>query len=236
MNFRSRTIVQLALSLVLTASCFAADQAYLYVVQGMPGRDVADSLNPGLPIDILINGDCMVRGLSFASTAGPYTLSPATYDVEISWANTLAPCTNSPEITTQVALGSGANESIVAALSTEGQPALLQLGDNLSPITSGDARFVFANTADASALQATLTQVGVQNPKTFTVTAAAGAQAVVVVPAGTYLVQVIASGGTTVLASEQMELANQAATFTYAAGEAANNTVGLINRVIRDVF
>jgi hypothetical protein len=55
-------------------------------------------------------------------------------------------------------------------------------------------------------------------------------------PEGTYLVQVSASGSTTVLASEQIEMADQTASFTYAAGEESNSSVGLINRTVRDVF
>jgi hypothetical protein len=125
--------------------------------------------------------------------------------------------------------------SAVAALSG-GQPNLLQFADNLSPVAPGNARFVFANAANAPALEATLTQVYVKNPKTFTLTADPDAQAIASVPAGTYLVQVVATGSATVLASEQIDLADQSATFTYAAGEAANNSVGLINRVVRDVF
>jgi len=236
MKFRSRTVLQLALCFALGASAFAANNAYLYVVHGIPGRDIADNLNPGLPIDILVNGEnCLVRGLTFSNTSGPFTLSPGQYDVQISLANALAPCTNPPMIASQVPLTAGASVSIVAALSG-GQPTLLQFTDNLSPIAPGNARFIFAQSADAPALQVTLTQVNVKHPKTLTLTVEPGAQAFVSVSAGTYLVQVNAIGSTTVLASEQIGLGDQTATFTYAAGEAANNSVGLINRVVRDVF
>jgi hypothetical protein len=134
-----------------------------------------------------------------------------------------------------VTLAAGASVSAVAAISG-GQPALLDFTDNLSAVAPGNARFVFVNCADAPALQAALTQLYVKDPKTFTIKASPGAQQAVSVPAGTYLVQVVAAGGTTVLASEQIDLADQSATFTYAGGEAANNSVGLINRAVRDVF
>jgi hypothetical protein len=125
--------------------------------------------------------------------------------------------------------------SAVAAISG-GQPTLLDFADNLSPVTPGNVRFVFVNSADAPALQATLTQLFVKNPKTFTITASPGAQQAAILPAGTYLVRVVAAGSKTVLASEQIDLADQSATFTYAGGEAVNNSVGLINRAVRDVF
>jgi hypothetical protein len=134
MRLRTRVVLQLAaLCFVLAAYGFAADNAYLYIVHGIPGRDVADNLNPGLPIDVLISGTCLARGLSFGNTSGPLSFSAGTYDVEISDANTLAPCTNAPLIDSQMTLTSGENMSAVAAISG-GQPTLLQFTDNLSPV------------------------------------------------------------------------------------------------------
>jgi len=236
MKLRTRVVLQLAaLCLVLGAYGFAANNSYLYIVHGIPGRDIADNLNPGLPVDVLIDGSCVSRGLTFGNTSGPLSFSAGTYDVQISDANTLAPCTNPPMIDSQVTLTAGASVSAVAALSG-GEPALLKFADNLSPVTPGNARLVFVNSANAPALEATLTQLYVKNPKTFTLTASPSAQRAATLPAGTYLVQVVAAGSTTVLASEQIDLADQSATFTYASGEAANNSVGLINRAVRDVF
>jgi len=236
MKLRTRVVLQLTtLFLALGASAFAANDAYLYIVHGIPGRDIADNLNPGLPVDVLIDGSCVSRGLTFGNTSGPLSFSAGTYDVQISDANTLAPCTNPPMIDSQVTLTAGASLSAVAALSG-GEPALLQFTDTLSPVVPGNGRFVLANAADAPALQATLKQVGVKHPKTFTVSANPGAQEAIGVPAGNYLVQITAVGSTTVLTSEQIDLADQSVTLSYASGEALNNTVGLVNRVIRDVF
>ena len=172
MKRRTRVVMQLAaLCFVLAAYGFAADDAYLYIVHGIPGRDIAESLNPGFPIDVLVNGEsCLERGLAFGTTSGPLSFSPGTYDVQISEANTLAPCTNPSIITAKVALPAGANVTAVAAISG-GEPTLLQFADNLTPVTPGYARFVLVQSADAGALQATLTQLGVKDPKTFTVTA-----------------------------------------------------------------
>ncbi|MGA2353344.1 MAG: DUF4397 domain-containing protein [Terriglobales bacterium] len=236
MKLRSSVVLLATLCLALGASSFAADNAYLYIVQGIPGYDVSKNLNPGYPVDVLIDGDCLARGLTFGNTDGPLSFAAGTYDVQISEANSLAPCTNTAVITSQVMLESTTSTTIVAALNGGGQPTLLQFADNFSPVDAGNARFVFANAADAPTLQATLTQVGVKNPKTYTVTAASGAEAATSVTAGIYLVQVTASGSTTVLTLEQIDLTDQSVTLTYAAGEAANNSVGLINRSVRDVF
>jgi len=236
MKLRTRVVTQVAaLCFVLAASGFAADNAYLYIVHGIPGKDVATDLSPSLPIDVLIEGVCQSRGLAYGSTDGPLTFSPGTYTVQISDANTLAPCTNPPLIDTPVTLTAGASLSAVAAVST-GKPALLTFTDDLTAVTAGDARFVLANAADAAELLATLTQVGVTNPKTYTVSSDPGKETAISVAAGTYLVAVTATGSATVLASETIGLPNGSVTFTYAAGEAANSSIGLVNKTVQGVF
>lgn len=237
MNRRTRVVSQLAaLCLLLGAYSFAADNAYLTIVHGIPGRDIADNLNPGFPIDVLINGEtCLPRNLTFGLSNGPFSFLPGAYEVLISEANTLAPCTNPPIITSRVTLSPGASVSAVASIRGT-QPTLLQFTDSLGPVPPGNARFIFAQAADAPALQATLTQLFVKNPKTFTVTADPGKQQKIGVPAGTYLVQVTAAGSTTVLASEQIVMGDQSADFTYAAGETSNNSIALVTKIVRGVF
>ena len=111
----------LALCLALVASALAADNAYLYIVQGIPGYDVSKNLDPGYPVDISIDGDCLVRGLTFSHTGGPLSFAAGTYDVQISEANSLAPCTNTAVITSQVMLEATTSTTIVAALSGSGE-------------------------------------------------------------------------------------------------------------------
>jgi hypothetical protein len=236
MRLRTRVVMQLAtLCFVLAAYGFAADNAYLYIVNGIPGRDIASNLSPAYPVDVLISGVCQSRGLAFGIVDGPLSFSPGTYDVQLSEANTLAPCTNAAIIDSQVTLTGGTTMSAVAAVST-GQPSLMLFTDGLWKVTAGDARFVLSHAADAAGLQATLTQVGVTKPKTFTVTADPGKEGTITIPADTYLVQVVLTGSTTVLASETINMADQSVSFTYATGEAANNSVGLVNKTVQLVF
>lgn len=236
MKLRTRVFMQLAtLLLVLGVSAFAQN-AYLYVVHAIPGRDLADNLNPGYPVDVLVNGkDCQVRNLTFGNTAGPFTIAAGTYSLAISEANTLAPCTNPAVLSGSVTLTPGENVSAVVGLNAT-QPFLTTLSDELGSVVPGNGRFVFAQVADAPALQATLKQLFVKNPQTFTVTADSGSENWIGVPAGTYSVVITAVGSSTVLASEQIYLQDQSVTLTYAAGEELNNTVGLVTRVIRAVF
>lgn len=235
MKLRTRVFMQLAALFFLGTFSFAADDAYLYIVHGIPGRDISDIASPSLPIDVLFEGDCVVHGLAFGSISGPLSFSAGTYDVQISEANTLAPCTNPALISSQATLTSGRSVSAVAAISG-GEPALLQFVDNLAPVLPGNTRFVFGQAADAPALQATLTQRDVTNPKTVTVTADPDTQQWIGIPCGTYLVQITAVGSTTVLASEQIFMNDQSVTLAFAAGEAANNSVALVYRIVNGVF
>jgi hypothetical protein len=237
MKLRTRVVFQLAaLCLAMGAYGFAADNAYLYIVHGIPGRDVAKNLSPVFPIDVLINGDtCLPRDVATGIVSGPFSFPAGTYEVLISEANSLAPCTNTPIINSQVNLTAGASVSAVLALSG-GQPILHQYTNDLSTVAAGNARFTLVQVVDDSALQATLTQVGVKNPQTFTVTTSPGKQGAIAVPYGTYLIQLMVSGNTTVLASDTMALGNQSATFAYATGESINNSVTLVNKTVLDVF
>ncbi len=235
MKLRTRVAIQLtALCLLLGAYSFAADSSYLYIVNATPGRDMGSSVNPAYPIDVLINGvTCLPRNTAYATTSVPFTLTPGTYDVLISESNSLMPCTNPAIVDSQVTLAAGQTVSAVLGISGS-QVSLLPFTDNLGTVTTGNARFVFTNAADAPELQATLTQVGVKNPLTFTVTAGPGAQQAITVPFGTYTEQVTAVGSTTVLVSQTMTLPNQSVTFTYAAGK-ASKFLGLVNKVVPGV-
>jgi len=237
MQLRTRVVMQLAaLCLAVGASALAENNAYLYIVHAIPGRDIADNLNPGLPVDILFNGkSCLIRRLTFGNTSGPLPLAAGTYDVQISLSNTFEPCTNPAVIDAEVTLLPGQNISAVAAINST-QPVLLQFLDPLGPVAPGNGRFALVNSADAPGLQATLTRVGVKSPATFTIQASPGAQTAIGVPSGNYLVEITAVGSTTVLTSQEINLADQSVTLSYASGEELNNTVGLVNRVIRDVF
>jgi hypothetical protein len=219
----------------MAASSFAADNAYLYIANGIPGRDVASNVSPAYPLDVLIGGECVVRNLAFGSTGGPYSFAPGTYDVQISQSNTLAPCSNPNVIEESATLSGGSSVTDVATISGT-QPALLQFTDDLSPVTEGYARFVLGQAAEAGALEATLIQVGVPDPKTYSVTASAGTEQAIKVAAGLYLVQIFASGGRTVLTSETITLPDQSADFVYATGQAANNSISLIYKVVDGLF
>jgi hypothetical protein len=236
MKLRTRFVLQLAALFLALGASALAQNGYLYIVHALPGRDLADNLNPQLPVDVLVNGkSCLTHSLTYGNTTSPYTLAAGTYEVQISLANTLEPCTNAAVLDSQVTLKPGQSITAVAAINST-QPVLPLFTEDLRSVVPGNSRFVLVNTADAPALQATLTQVGVKNPQTFTTSATPSMQDFVAVPAGVYLVQITEVGGTTVLTSETITLADQSINFAYASGEVLNKTIGLVSRTVRDVF
>ena len=108
---KNRIRLSLALALLcaaLTTAMSASDNAYMYLVQGIPGHDYPTPTDPQFPVDVLLNDEvCYVRGLAYGTIQGPLTFSPGTYDVKISVANSLAPCSNSPIVDSTVTLDSG---------------------------------------------------------------------------------------------------------------------------------
>ena len=86
--------LMLATCVSLGANAFAAEDANLYFVHGIPGRDVAANAEPTFPVDVPINDEvCYLHGFTFGGTNGPLTVPPGEYD------------TNSPSVDSTVALG-----------------------------------------------------------------------------------------------------------------------------------
>ena len=142
-----------ALCLALCAMSAAADDAFLYVVHGIPGRDIAPTANPGLPVDVLLNNDaCVYRGILFGVNDGPLTLPEGTYDVKVSLANTLKPCSNAAVAESTVKLVAGSANTLVIALNN-GVPALETFVDDLTSVPAGQSRFLFAHAADSAAIE-----------------------------------------------------------------------------------
>jgi len=60
------------LCLAMNTAMLAADNIYLYLVRGIPGRDDTTTTDPQFPVDVLVNDEvCYVRGLTFGSNQRP---------------------------------------------------------------------------------------------------------------------------------------------------------------------
>jgi len=224
----------LALALLCAAMSTAALASSMYLVQGIPGRDYAAATDPAFPVDILVNDEvCYVHGLPYGAIQGPLTLFPGTYNLKVSIANALAPCTNSPLIDRAVTIEARKNVSAVVALNEDGTPTLLTFTNDLSPVNTGTARVLFAQAAGEPAVQVTFQNTATMKLYTYSVKPDTLLEASL--PAGNYTAE-IKQGTTTLVAPAFLALDSQSVNLLYAVGQVANNTVALQARTLKDVI
>ncbi len=235
MKFSMRVVFSLtALYLALSALAFAGDDAHLYIVHGIPGRDVSASLDPTLPVDVLLNDDvCTERGIAFGAVVGPLTLPPGQYNLKISPANPFVPCSNSPLVDSNVTLKAGQNLSAVAALDDKGQPTVFTFENNLASVAEGRARIILTNAADAPVLQVILEVVGSNQKYTYNVSP--GKTIVATLPADPYTIQV-ESNGTILIPFQPLTLPSVSAILIYTTGLASNGSLTLVTKTVKDVI
>lgn len=222
-----------ALGLLCAAMSTASFASSMYVVQGIAGRNYVTPSDPAFPVDVLLNDTvCSVHGLPFGSIQGPLTFEPGTYNVKVSIANTLAPCTNTPLIDRDVTIDARSDVSAVIALNEDGKPSLLIFTNNLSPVAANTDRLLFALAANSAELQIILQNT--ETNKLFTFAVKPGTLLDANLPAGEYNVE-INQGATTLVASTPLRLWEQSVTLLYGLGRSSNDTLVLENRILRDV-
>ena len=232
-----RLILALALLCpALSTAMLAADNAYLYLLQGLPGRDYSAATDPVFPVDILISGKdgeiCYEHGLTYGDIAGPLTLAPGSYSVQVSVADSLAPCSNTAFVEKTVSLGAGKNVSAVVALSPTDTFTLLTFTNNFTAVTAGKVRVLLAQAVDVPTVQVILQNKTTLTSTTYTVKS--GALLDVNLPAAQYSVQVN-QGTTTLVSTSLFTLESQTVLLLYAVGKASNSTVTLPSRMVRNV-
>jgi hypothetical protein len=142
-----------ALAAATPAAAATSGTASFLVVHGIPGRDVAETLDPSLPVDVQVNGSlCLLKGFTFGDIAGPYDVPTGTYTVSVSLANPISPCSGTPVITGSVTLTAGEFGAIVAQLSSSGAPTAGVYPIDVSAVAAGHERFIGVHAADAPAI------------------------------------------------------------------------------------
>ena len=163
MSLRCRIAAMTLAAATLTAvsAARAAEPASLVVVHGIPGRDLGLTVDPLLPVDVLVNGSlCLLKNLTFGTIAGPYDVPAGTLNVKISLANVVAPCSNPPVINAHATVAPLQFASVVAQLSAAGAPTAGVFNVNVSTVGADTIRFVTAHAAAAPQLRVTLSGPG----------------------------------------------------------------------------
>lgn len=234
---KNRIWLTVGLALICAAmstAAFASENAYMYLVHGIPGLDYSSTTDPQFPVDVLINDEvCYLHGLAVGTINGPLTLAAGTYDVKISEANTLAPCTNAPLVDRTITLKAGKNTSAVLALGSSRTPTLETFTNAFNPVAANDGRLLFALAADSPAVQLILENTSTKKLYTYSVNP--GTLLNVSLPAGNYTAEVN-DGTTTLVPSTNLDLPSQSVTLLFATGEASNNTLTLQTKTIKNVI
>ncbi len=199
----------------LGASPALAADSQVSVVHGIPGQNV----------DVYVNGEKTLPNFAPGKVAGPLTLPEGSYDIVL---------TKPGEAISQPLLKvdnaevpGGANISLVAHLSADGDPTLTPFANDTGKVDAGQARLIVRHTAAAPAVDVRAGGEPVfenlTNPK----------EAKADLPAGTVNADVVLAGTDTVaLGPADVPLKEGTATIVYAVGSAEANSLQLVTQTI----
>lgn len=211
----------LAAGFATTATPAAAADGTVYVVHGIPG----------VTVDVYVNGEETLPDFTPGTVAGPLTLPAGDYQVKIFTAGD-DPATATAVIDTSVTLPSGANASLVAGLTADGDPNLFTFVNNTSAAAAGQGRLVVRHTAAAPAVD-----VLANGSPTFT-DLVNGKEATTDLAAGTVSASVVAAGTTSpaLIGPADVPVTAGMATVVYAIGAPASgsdpSTLGVVTQQI----
>lgn len=239
----SRSCRTAALALPLAAFGVTAAHAQpspsLLIVHGIEGSDLGPNFLPSLPIDVSINGVCVTKGpAEFGGVLGPYPLAPGSYPVQISLANTLAPCTGQVVLSHTIILKGSDQKALVAAEGSNGAPVaeVFELTEAM-PVPVGRGRVVALHTANAPAVDITLTDPATNQVSTITDLAPYKRLTGPILPFTPYQIRVFPTGTNTVVAGPLgFSASDRSAEILFVVGSAANSTVTVITKEIPGVF
>jgi hypothetical protein len=130
--------------------------ASVYIVHGIPGEDLG--LDHDLPVDLAVNGTCIVRGLPFGQIHGPHMFTPDVHQFNFSLADSFSPCANSgdPVAVLEVDFSDGGHRSVVAHLDASGDPDATAFYNDLTTLLPTESRAILHHTAAAPMIDITL--------------------------------------------------------------------------------
>lgn len=230
---RNLSMFLFAAALAPLVAAQTAQASSVYVVHGIPGRDLG--LSADLPVDVSVNGACALPGFTFGTIEGPLELPAGAYDIEIALADAAAPCSRPAVISAPaVTLADGESYAIVAHLSEAGAPTASVFVNDLAP-TAG-ARLSVHHTAAAPAVDILAgAQAGSLGPVAGLTGVTNGLKGDVEVPAGSLSVAVAPAGqpeSAAVFGPAALSLAAERAYLVFAVGSLANNTFTVL---IKDI-
>lgn len=209
--------VGLALAVTGATPAFAADEAQLSVLHGVPG----------LTVDVYVNGELTLDDFEPGDLAGPLPLPAGTYTVAITAADAMDD--SAPAIgPVDLPLEANKNYTAVAHLAADGTPTATLFTNDISTTAAGEGRLTVRHVAAAPAVDVlaggTAVISGLENPDESVLDLAAGTVSASVVAAGTTEPAVL--GPTDVAITEGVN------TIVYAWGSLTDDTMAIAAQTI----
>jgi hypothetical protein len=156
---KRKIIISLTLVLALAVLSFAVVSAQdapamVYVGHGIPGQALGEDVDNALPVDVLVNDECLLEGFEFEKFVGPVDLPEGEYNIKISLADAEAenPCEGDPVIEADVEFMAGVNYTVFAHLTEEGAPTASVFENDVDSAVAGYTRLTVRHTAAAPAV------------------------------------------------------------------------------------
>jgi hypothetical protein len=150
-NVMSKTIAIAAVVSLLSVSPTLA-QSYTYVVHGIPGRDLGAAYSPSFPIDVSVDGTCIVKNAQFGNIIGPMAIPSGTVTVLAYTANATNPCSGPAILGTRAGVVPGQTISVVAGETINRALTFNPLLVDLTLVAPNSGRVVVYHQADAPTL------------------------------------------------------------------------------------
>jgi hypothetical protein len=191
----------------------AADDAEIYVVQGLPNRSV----------DVEIDGSSVAKGVAATKVVGPFDVSGGSHSVRISDGGKTV-------VEKMVKIGADSSSDVVAHLPEPGEsdPVITAYKNDLSAVPSDKANLTVAHTAEVPPADVTV------NGKVLFDDIANGQALSLVVPVGTYTTAIVPHGedSPVYLGPLKLTVEGGALNRVYAVGDPEKKTMNVAVHVI----
>lgn len=180
---------------------------------------------PGMTVDVHANGDELLDDFKPGTVTGPQALDAGTYDLQIFEAGQGPDGTPAPQ--KEIKVPEGANTTVAAHLTADGEPRLTAFVNDVSQVDAGRTRLTARHVPAAPAVdvraggQPVLT--GLENPEEDTAEVDAGAVSADVVLAGT---------GTVATGPAELDLEEGTSNVVHARGSAEDKDLALATRTL----
>jgi hypothetical protein len=143
-----------AASLLIALAALAAPALAqeVYVGHGITGEDLG--LDPALPVDVSVDGACVLEGLIFGEIVGPVPVDVGVRKIEISLNDPASEvgCQGAKAIGVDVPVQLLENATIIAYLTDDGAITAGKFTNDLRPTAEHESRVIVRHLADAPAV------------------------------------------------------------------------------------